>query len=74
LDFLIKDTKLTFQTYINIIKYHKMWCISCSKDYTYKLVYLSFLITLDLELLKKLFSPCYVGPNFFASGWIFWLI
>jgi hypothetical protein len=28
--------------------------ISCSKDYTYKLVYLSFLTTLDLEPLKKL--------------------
>jgi hypothetical protein len=26
LDFLIKDTTFTFQTYINIIKYHKMWC------------------------------------------------
>jgi hypothetical protein len=24
LDFLIKDTTFTFQTYINIIKYHKM--------------------------------------------------
>jgi hypothetical protein len=34
--------------------FHKIIYIICSKDYTYKLVYLSFLITLDLEPFKKL--------------------
>jgi predicted nucleic acid-binding Zn ribbon protein len=34
--------------------FHKILYIFCSKEYTYKLVYLSFLTTLDLEQLKKL--------------------
>jgi hypothetical protein len=34
--------------------FHKIICISCSTDYAYKLVYISFLTTLDLEPLKKL--------------------
>jgi hypothetical protein len=36
--------------------FHKIIYISCSKDYTYKLVYLSFLTTLDLEPLEKLLN------------------
>jgi hypothetical protein len=34
--------------------FHKTLYFSCSKDHTYKLVYLSLLTTLDLEPLKKL--------------------
>jgi hypothetical protein len=34
--------------------FHKIIYISCSKDYTYKLVYLSFITTFDLEPLEKL--------------------
>jgi hypothetical protein len=34
--------------------FHKIIYFSCSKDFTYKLVYLSFLTTLDLEPLEKL--------------------
>jgi hypothetical protein len=52
--------------------FHKIIHISCSKDYTYKLVYLSFLTTLDLEPLKKtsklvIFSQCYVGAELFRQ-------
>jgi hypothetical protein len=34
--------------------FHKIINISCSTDYTYKVVYVSFLTTLDIEPLKKL--------------------
>jgi hypothetical protein len=34
--------------------FHKIIYISCSTDYTYKQVHISFLTTLDLEPLKKL--------------------
>jgi hypothetical protein len=52
--------------------FHKIIYISCSTDYTYKLVYLSFLTTLDLEPLRTsiylaIFSQCYVGAELFRQ-------
>jgi hypothetical protein len=52
--------------------FHKIIYISCSTDYACKLVYISFLTTLDLEPLKKtskvaIFSQCYVGAELFRQ-------
>jgi hypothetical protein len=53
--------------------FHKIIYISCSKEYTYKLVYLSFLTTLDLEPFKisHFQSMLYGGRTFSPAAEFF---